>query len=109
MSFTSKDLRELMSQPKPRHGDFLYIIQAKQSGHLKIGRTKDVPTRLRSLQTGNSDELRLIMSFEGWGWRERRIHEDLKKWRLKGEWFLAECIDHLPIDIYELIDLTLLD
>ena len=58
-----------------RKGDFLYFVQAKGTGRIKIGRSKNPRTRLRALQTGNAKELRLIASLEGLGWRERDLHQ----------------------------------
>lgn len=100
--YTSKDLLA-WKKPKPKRGDSLYFIQAKKTGLIKIGRSKNPETRFRNLQTGNGEELRMIACFEGWGWRESSIHEDLKMWRQKGEWFSVECVSELPADIYELI------
>jgi predicted GIY-YIG superfamily endonuclease len=86
-----------------RNGDSLYFIQAKGSGRIKIGRSKNPERRLKTLQTGNASQLKMVCSLNGLGWRERDIHEALKKWRLKGEWFEYECVGSIPNEIYELI------
>tara|TARA_B100000131_G_C18023053_1_gene575364 strand:+ start:493 stop:786 length:294 start_codon:yes stop_codon:yes gene_type:complete len=84
--------------------DFLYIIQSDLTGMIKIGRSKDPVKRLKQLQTGNPNELKLIASFKDQGWKEKIIHESLKSFRLKGEWFSYKCIGSIPDDLYEKIE-----
>jgi hypothetical protein len=108
MQYTSKDLLAKKTPPIKK-GDYLYFIQAKNTGLIKIGRTKNPDTRFRNLQTGNGEELRMIACFEGWGWREPSIHELLKRWRLQGEWFSVECVGSIPEDIYENIPIGAFD
>lgn len=86
-----------------RKGDCLYFVQARGTGRIKIGRSKNPKRRLQSLQTGNAKELRLIASLEGLGWRERDLHERLREWRVSGEWFDYDCVGNIPDEIYELI------
>jgi len=86
-----------------RKGDSLYFVQARGTGRIKIGRSKNPKRRLQSLQTGNAKELRLIASLEGLGWRERDLHERLREWRVSGEWFDYDCVGNIPDEIYELI------
>lgn len=86
-----------------RKGDSLYFIQARGTGLIKIGRSKTPSRRLKTLQTGNASELRLVATLEGLGWRERDLHEELKEWRVSGEWFEYECVGSIPVEIYELI------
>ena len=89
---------------KKNKKDYLYIIQSDVSGMIKIGRSKDPAKRLKQLQTGNPNKLRLIASFKELGWREKIIHESLKKWSEEGEWFNIECVGSIPDDLYEKID-----
>ena len=96
---------EMQNAQKARNGDCLYIMQSSGNGHLKIGRAKDPKARVSQLQTGNSEEIKLLASYEGWGWRESDIHARLTDYRLKGEWFSLRCIDSLPDDVYEALDL----
>ena len=96
---------EAQSSQKERNGDYLYIMQSSGNGHLKIGRAKDPKARVAQLQTGNSEEIKLIASYEGWGWRESDLHVKLGSYRLKGEWFSLQGIDSLPDDVYEVLPL----
>ena len=51
--------------------DNLYIIQSDVTGMIKIGRSKDPQKRLKQLQTGNPNKLKLIAEFKGEGWKEK--------------------------------------
>ena len=84
--------------------DYLYIIQSDFTGMIKIGRSKDPNKRLKQLQTGNPNKLRLIASFKGEGWKEKNLHERLEKFRLEGEWFNINCVGSIPEDLYEKIE-----
>jgi len=99
----------LQRQIQKKGSDYLYFIQSHKTGHIKIGRAKDPHKRIRELQTGNGEELRLIAFFQGWAWRERYLHEHLKDFRLSGEWFSHDCVSYIPDDIYELIDIGAFD
>lgn len=86
----------------------LYIIQSKVTGLLKIGRTSNINQRLKTLRTGNGYELRLILLLPQMGHMEHDIHDKLRHYREKGEWFRSEGLSELPVWLYELIDLNLL-
>jgi len=87
----------------------LYIMQAHGSGAIKIGRTNDVGRRLSELQTSNPAEIRILIVLEGQGNRERSLHRRLVDHRLRGEWFSYEGLAELPDDIYELMDIEMMD
>jgi hypothetical protein len=84
--------------------DSLYFIQSDVTGMIKIGRSKNPLKRLKQLQTGNANKLKLIAFFEGLGWREKLLHESLKDWSKEGEWFDPKCVGSIPIDLYEKIE-----
>lgn len=65
-----------------------YVIQAKGGGPVKVGRTGDVDSRLRSLMTGCP--LELVVRGVIKGDKEREIHERLQASRVHGEWFDAD-------------------
>tara|TARA_B100000085_G_C18500857_1_gene495419 strand:- start:895 stop:1200 length:306 start_codon:yes stop_codon:yes gene_type:complete len=85
------------------NNDDLYIIQSDVTGMIKIGRSKNPRKRLKQLQTGNPNKLKLIAAFEGQGWREKIIHERLSRYRLEGEWFSYDCVGSIPDSMYEQI------
>ena len=84
--------------------DDLYIIQSDVTGMIKVGRSKNPSKRLKQLQTGNPNKLKLIAFFKGEGWKEKLIHEELKYWRKEGEWFSYDCVGSIPVSLYEKID-----
>ena len=57
--------------------DDLYFIQSDFTGMIKIGRSKDPQKRLKQLQTGNPNRLKLIASFKGKGEEEKYLHESI--------------------------------
>lgn len=82
----------------------LYIIQSEE-GCFKIGRSNDPHLRLNQLQTGNAYKLQLLLILEGKGYMESVLHEQLKRYRKKGEWFNLDGLCELPNWIYEQIEL----
>ncbi len=83
----------------------LYIIQTKENGSFKIGRSNDPFFRLKKLQTGNPYNMRLLLILEDKGYLEKQLHERLSKFKQKGEWFSEDGLPSLPDWIYEQIDL----
>lgn len=73
---------------------FVYFIQC---GHdkkppVKVGVASNIDKRLKSLQTGNPYELKLLCSIECKNTKEAYnlecfIHSELKSRRIRGEWF----------------------
>tara|TARA_Y100001938_G_C7910932_1_gene339559 strand:+ start:204 stop:680 length:477 start_codon:yes stop_codon:yes gene_type:complete len=65
----------------------IYLIHAEGTDTYKIGLTKNVNTRIRSLQTSNPNTLSILKCIDGDIQLERRIHSYYKKNHLNGEWF----------------------
>jgi len=89
---------------KKKEPDHLYFIQMEEAPyHFKIGRTKNIDNRLKQLQTGSGVKLRLVYLFEGLGYKEKMLHEELRLWRQTGEWFACNrySVGALPVDLYE--------
>lgn len=86
----------------------LYILQENKTGRIKIGRSKDVPARLKQLQTGCPNRLRVILTIPDRGDLEFPLHKRLEHHRMRadGEWFRYECLPDLPDWIYEMLDLS---
>ena len=74
---------------------YVYLIHDIYNNTYKIGVTKDLNKRIKSLQTGNACELRLVESFETeYPYRlETMLHRSLEQYRELNEWF------SLPTDI----------
>lgn len=66
---------------------WVYFIQAGQDGPIKIGVSDSVFDRLKALQTGNPEPLRLIAAVIGDTQDELALHRRFRRQRLIGEWF----------------------
>jgi hypothetical protein len=70
---------------------YLYVIASSPEGPVKLGRSADPKRRVRQLQTGHSETLRLYLSEEVSAAEvnamERAVHKTIGYKRLRGEWF----------------------
>ncbi len=64
----------------------VYFIQ-DEDGYIKIGFALNVHDRLKSLQTGSRQELRLLASIAGSVQSEHDLHRQFSADRERGEWF----------------------
>jgi len=90
----------------------LYIIQMAITGDIKVGRSKDVPRRLKQLQTGAPHRLKILLIAPGLGHRERIVHESMCRYRnrgRRGEWFREEAIGSIPDDLFEMMPLEVVE
>lgn len=100
-----------MPRPKPPRCD-LYILQAHTTGAFKVGRTNNVKRRIDELQTGCPYRIKLLILLEYQGHQEKKIHRRLASHRThggEGEWFHYEGLSDLPDEIYELLDIEMMD
>jgi hypothetical protein len=75
-------------EPNPKkENDYLYIINKQGTSEYKIGRSVDPEKRMKTLQTGNSEPLILILKKLGYGKYEDNIQKILKKYNIRGEWY----------------------
>lgn len=77
----------LKMQNKKQFPGFIYFIQGECGGPIKIGYAKDVQNRIRTLQTGYPDTLKLLLAIPGNIHNEQVLHGHLDAYRLHGEWF----------------------
>jgi hypothetical protein len=75
----------------------LYFIQESISKNIKIGISKrSLPVRRKELQTGNSDNLKIIAQIEAVPFSfEAHVHGICQDFQVLGEWFKPNCLDHL--------------
>lgn len=66
---------------------WLYAVHDSSARAIKIGIAKDVATRVSTLQTGNPNGLALLGACPASIGLERRFHEALRPWAVRGEWF----------------------
>lgn len=69
---------------------YIYVI-GNDTNRQKIGISRDVEKRLKTLQTGNPDKLKIHYKiecpYEKTRKLEKKIHTELNYKKLKGEWF----------------------
>jgi hypothetical protein len=75
---------------------FIYIMIDHNTGYYKIGHSKNVIRRERTLQS-EKPTIELLYTFEGDVKDERDLHENYKDLRVRGEWFALE--DYMVEDI----------
>lgn len=72
---------------------FVYLIAAGRN-IIKVGMAKDVGKRARALQIGGPFEMQIIhkieIAAEHAQGLEKLIHQRLKRYRMRGEWFRIE-------------------
>jgi hypothetical protein len=68
----------------------IYVIQRGDNGPIKIGLSENPERRLKQLQTGNGEPLRLIAVIEGNRRLEQEIHSTLHNHQGIGEWFMPD-------------------
>jgi hypothetical protein len=67
---------------------FIYAIYNKNKNEVKIGYATNPTSRLSQLQTGTTDQLKLLFTFCGGITEEKSLHQKLAGYRLTGEWFI---------------------
>ena len=68
-------------------GKFVYFVQEKSGGPIKIGSSSDPKRRLKELQTGHPRELMILGSMPGGAEIESELHLKFKNLHSHGEWF----------------------
>jgi hypothetical protein len=66
---------------------FIYVIQSIATKMIKIGFSVMPEGRVKGLQTGSPDKLKLLGKWPGTMYDEKRIHRFLRQHRKHGEWF----------------------
>lgn len=70
----------------------VYFIQVGADGPIKIGFSSDVAQRLRTLQTGHTEKLRLLHKQVGTKEDEAALHRKFRNIHIKGEWYEADAV-----------------
>ena len=65
----------------------IYFIQGVSGGSIKIGYSKDIESRIKSLQFHSPVQLTVVGWMEGSVELERQLHKVFSSHRLWGEWF----------------------
>lgn len=79
-----------------------YVVQRGDAGPVKIGRATNVASRLATLQTACAEKLAILhlVPFD----IEAELHRRLGRWRMRGEWFSAECMAELAAALRDLAE-----
>jgi hypothetical protein len=108
-----------MKRKHKKYRSYVYFIQAKTGGPVKIGVGDDPHTRLRQLNTGSDEELVILRTF-GFHTRQKTfdmetyLHRRFHYCNLRLEWFtltpglLFYCWTHLVFPRFKLTDILLL-
>ncbi|TPM53286.1 GIY-YIG nuclease family protein [Mesorhizobium sp. B2-2-4] len=72
-------------QPPPAEHGHIYFMKAGNA--VKIGRSANLRSRFKSLQTGSAEEARIVKVLPGGKRREKEFHKRFSEYRLRGEWF----------------------
>lgn len=65
--------------------DHLYVLQSA-SGHIKIGRARDVRSRIEDHRVSNPFEIVCVAVVRDKGCIEREVLRAVRMWRVRGEW-----------------------
>jgi hypothetical protein len=67
----------------------IYLIRASETGYYKIGVSIHPSKRIEQLQTGNADELKLLLVYESEFSNkiEKHFHNRYSHLKREGEWF----------------------
>lgn len=79
----------------------VYVVRATESGRIKIGIAVNPFKRLGILQVGSPEILELIGIKAGGRRLEVRLHAELRRDRVHGEWF--EFTDHVELVLGNLL------
>ena len=83
--------KQLKTQKYPKRiKGYVYFIQGINGGAIKIGYSDNPESRLKALQTGYPDILKILLLVPGTEKTERYFHNKFAEHRLNGEWFRPE-------------------
>lgn len=76
------------SDTKKQRKKFEKVVYFVRAGsRVKIGFTKDISSRMNSLQTASAVDLNLVLTMDGDRNFEAEMHERFSDYWIKGEWF----------------------
>jgi len=102
-SVTRGAVSQERSPREPLGDPVIYFVQGEGGGPVKIGltRTATLGSRVKALQVGYPERLRVLRTIRGGRVNERALHTRFADARLQGEWFesvpaLAELCGAIP-------------
>ncbi len=91
-----------MRNGDPQREGSLYFISSETQGAVKIGFAEDTYARLKTLQTGNPDDLTLVGRIPCLAEAELLVHRNMLHKRLRLEWYRWDA--EIETLLYELQD-----
>jgi len=73
----------------------VYFVQAAETLAIKIGSSTNPTRRLGNLQSASAYRLRILGTISGGRAKEMQLHREFDAYRLNGEWFSGEILDHV--------------
>lgn len=85
--------QQIQEEPQKNKNGYIYLIESNWL--YKIGKTKNVSSRIKKYITENPNEIILIHSYhaENYTDEEARLHEKFQSKRIRWEWFQLSEID----------------
>lgn len=84
-------LRDVSAKGPATKKQKLYFIRRGENGPIKIGVSTRIENRVRMLQTGCAEELRVLAVVEQTSdISERKLHRRFRRFQQSGEWFSPE-------------------
>ena len=103
LKLIDKNAKKKLSKSK----GYVYFIQGQCGGAIKIGFSVNPSKRLKELQTGYPDTLKILLMIPGDEGTEHALHYQLEGAKLKGEWFRPdECVIERIKDLKVKYDFT---
>lgn len=90
--------QEIGEKIRKRAVDKYYLYAISDGIAIKLGYSKNVPRRLKEMQTGQSAKMSIVWKYfvgateKLAAQAERKLHRYCKKHRIRGEWFHADCM-----------------
>ena len=78
---------QALHQSRKAASEKVYLILDGSTGCVKIGRSKDVGARFRTLQTSSPSKLEILRVVEGGPAVEKWMHRRFSDYHHRGEWF----------------------
>lgn len=77
----------LPNVPLPTRKGCIYLVKSKRYNFWKLGYTKNVKNRIKSLEQSCPFKLYLVYAIEGYQSEEKKLHKSLQNYQIKGEWY----------------------
>jgi hypothetical protein len=86
----SENKKHLKEIKQDKFTGYIYFIQCNNNKYIKIGYTTNLKTRIQVIQSNNPEKINVLNVINGTERMERKIHRELNKYNIRGEWFLPD-------------------